>query len=343
MLGAAYIVIYKLMGSGAYGSEMYVDPLRDPLRFLELGVPKALALIGAQFLAASADLWLISLNARPVLVAIGVLAVVVMGVLVRRLWPRLDEPTRRGLRWLTLGAVMSLVPVLATFPLNRLLLMPSIGFSALTAAVLLQGWRSEDRVLRYGARLLFVTTFIGLIGWPGTAVILRLGADEQTRASLETTITDEALSRRVVVFVAPDPAASLYTPMVRMWHHKPQAQSWVTFSFAPHAHRLTRTAVDTFELEVVEGRMLETVFEQLMRSSRFPVPLGMHVKLLGTEVTVLGLDAGLPNRIQVKFDEDPDLGGYTLAQWKDGHLVSMVLPAVGQTLELPRLRGLLSP
>jgi hypothetical protein len=234
--------------------------------------------------------------------------------------------------------------VLATFPLNRLLLMPSIGGAALTAAVLLHGWNAtDDGVLRYGARLLFVTTFIGLIGWPGAAAIIRLGADEQTRASLETTLSDAELSRRVFVFVAPDPAASLYTPMVRMWHHKPQAESWVTISFAPHAHRLTRTATDTVELEVVDGRMLETVFEQLMRSSAFPVPIGMRVRLTGSEVTVIGLDQGLPNRLRVKFDEDPDLGGLTLAQWKDGQLTPLRLPAVGQTLEMPRLRGLLSP
>ena len=117
----------------------------------------------------------------------------------------------------------------------------------------------------------------------------------------------------------------------------------LTFSFAPFSHRLTRTAVDTVELEVVDGRMLQTVFEQLMRSAAFPVPLGMKVRLDSAEVTVTGLNEGLPNKLRVRFDEDPDLGTYTLAKWQDGKLSALVLPKVGQTLEFPRMHGVLSP
>ncbi|MDP1823357.1 MAG: hypothetical protein Q8L48_08950 [Archangium sp.] len=345
LLGAGYIALYRASGSGAYGSEIYVDPMREPLRFLVQAPAKALALIGAQFLGATADLWMVRVAARPLLAATGVLALVLMVVLARRVWPRLPEPERRGVRWLTLGAAFSLVPVLATFPLNRLLLMPSIGGSALVAVVLLYGWRAAgDRLLRAGARLLFVmNVVVGLLGWPAAAVILKLGADEQTRSSLETKLSDEALAGRVVIFVAPDPAASLYVPMVRAWHHKPLPRSWNTLSFAPFAHRLTRTGPDTVELEVVDGRMLETVFEQLMRGASFPLPLGMKVKLEGSEVTVVGLNEGLPNRISLRFDENPDLGGYTIAQWENGELAPLRLPAVGQTLELPRLHSLLAP
>ena len=163
-----------------------------------------------------------------------------------------------------------------------------------------------------------------------------------TRTALQTKLSDAALAGRVVVFVAPDPTASLYAPMVRVWNHKPGALSWVTLSFAPFAHRLKRTAVDTVELEVVNGRMLETVFEQLMRSSAMPVPMGLKVRLEGAELTVLGFDQGLPNRVSLHFDENPELGGYTIAQWNDGELAALVLPAVGETLELPRLTGLMA-
>lgn len=345
LLGVGYILIYRALGAGAYGSEMYVDPVREPLRYLVQAPPKALALIGAQFLGSTADLWLMMINARPVLVIMGVVAVGLMFTLLRRVWPTLDETERRGLRWLTVGALLSIPPVLATFPLNRLLLMPSIGGSALIAAVLFHGWRAaNDRVLRYGARLLFVTSVVvGVLGWPGAAFVLRLGDQETTRTSLETKLSDETLGGKVFAFVAPDPAASLYVPMVRAWHHKPVARVWTTFSFAPFAHRLTRVSADTFELEVVEGRMLETVFEQLMRSTAHPVPLGMTVALEGAEVTVLGLDQGLPNKLRVHFDEPPERGGYTLVSWETGALTALKVPEVGQTLELPRVRSLMSP
>lgn len=343
-LGVCYILVYRAMGSGAYGSEMYIDPMREPLRFLTLAPPKALALIGAQFLGSTADLWLVVLAARPVLVIMGVVALGVMTVLLRKIWPRLEEAERRGLRWLIVGAALSVVPVLATFPLNRLLLMPSIGGSALIAAVLWHGFRAvDDRVLRYGARMLFVTSVVvGVLAWPMAAFAIKVVAKEQIRSSMETKLSDEALTGRVFVFVAPDPAASLYVPMVRAWNHKPVGRSFVTISFAPFAHRLKRTAVDTVELEVVDGRMLETVFEQLMRSTAFPVPMGLKVRLSGAELTVIGFDQGLPNRVSVRFDQNPEAGDYTLAKWEDGQLAPLVLPGVGETLELPKLEGLMS-
>ncbi|MHB8873779.1 MAG: hypothetical protein ACYC8T_08855 [Myxococcaceae bacterium] len=344
LLGAGYVALYRALGAGAFGSEMYLDPIRQPLPFLLHAPERALALVAAQFLGASADLWLAVQAARPVLVVLGVVAVVLMAVLVRRLWPRLDEKEQRGLRWLALGAALSMVPVLATFPLNRLLVMPSVGGSALIAVVLWHGWSAANgRLVRYGARLLFFTTvIIGLAGWPAVWAALRLGGDEQTRSALETNLTDEALAGRVLVFAAPDPGAAIYLHRVRIWNHKPKAKSWVTLSFAPYAHRLTRTARDTVELEVVDGRMLETVFEQLVRSSKFPVPEGLRVRLDGAEVTVVGFDQGLPNRLRVHFDEDPEGGSYTLATFEGGKLSPLSLPAVGQTLEIPRLRSLLS-
>jgi hypothetical protein len=343
VLGVGYIALYKALGSGAWGSEIYVDPMREPGRFLSEAPPKALALLGALFLGTTADGWLIVPSMRPGLVFLGVVAVVMMGVLLRRLWSTLDEAERRGLRWLTLGAAMSLVPGLATFPLNRLLMMPSVGGSALIAMVMVRGWRAAgDRVARAGARLLLVTTVIlGVPGWPATAALLHVGGDMMSRAALDTPLSDEVLAGRVFVFVAPDPPAAMYTPLVRSWNRRPVAKAWITLSFAPFAHRLTRTAADTVELEVVDGRMLETVFEQLMRSSAFPVPVGMQVRLDGAQLTVIGLDHGLPSRLRLKFDEDPEGGGYSLVKWEDNRLVHLELPAVGQSIELPRLHGLL--
>ena len=345
ILGVAYIAIYKLSGSGAYGSEMYIDPLRDPVRFLTLGVPKSFALIGAQFLATTADLWLVYVPARPVLVAFGVVTLIFMIVLVRRVWPKLEDGERRGLKWLTVGSALSLVPVLATFPLNRLLLMPSIGGSALLAAVLWHGFKAtDDQFLRYGARVLFFTTVVvAALSWPSAAYVLNLGASEQKRAAMETELSDEVISGRVFVFVAPDPMASLYVPLIRVWHGKPASKQFVTFSFAPWKHRLTRVSANVFELEVVDGRLLETVFEQLMRSSQFPMPVGTKVQLNGADVTVLSLSEGLPNRLSIHFDEEPERGSYTLGTWADGKLGPLKVPAVGETLELERLHSVLSP
>ncbi len=342
VVGLGYVVLYVWSGSGASGSEIYVDPLREPLAFFGQAPAKFLALTGAQFLGATADLWLVKVALRPVLVVAGIAALLVVVGLLRALWSALSETERNGLKWLSLGAALSVVPVLATFPLNRLLLMPSVGGSAIVAAVVVHGWRSTSRAVRVGARVLLVPAVVLSVTWPGIALIYRLGANVAEREAMETGLSDEALSGRVFVFLAPDPAAALYPGMHRLLRGKAPPKVWISISFAAYAHRLTRVSERELEVEVLDGRMMESVFEQLLRSTRYPMALGHRVPLKGAMVEIIGLDRGLPNRLRVTFDEVPERSGFTFAQWDVERLVPLVLPAVGQAVVLPKPSGLLS-
>ena len=342
VVGLGYVAFYSWSGSGASGSEIYVDPLREPLAFFAQAPAKFLALTGAQFLGATADLWLVKVALRPVLVVAGVIALLVVVALLRALWSTLSETERNGLKWLSLGASLSVVPVLATFPLNRLLLMPSIGGSAIVATVVVHGWRSTSRAVRVGARVLLVPAVLLAFWWPGVALIYRLGAAVAEREAMETGLSDEALSGKVFVFLAPDPAAVLYPGMHRLLRGKPGPKAWISISFAAYAHRLTRVSEREVEVEVIDGRMMESVFEELVRSTRYPMALGHRVPLKGATVEIIGLDQGLPNRLRVTFDEVPERGGFTFAQWDVERLVPFVLPVVGQSVVLPKPSGLLS-
>lgn len=344
LLGVAYLAFYKWSGSGAGGSEIYNDPIREPVAFLLRAPAKALALTGAQFIGATADLWLIKVAFRPLLVAAGVFTLVVLGLLFRSLWRGLDDGERRGLKWLGVGSALSVVPVLATFPLNRLLLMPSVGGSAIVAVLLLRGWHVASRPVRWGARAFLVpAVLLCPVVWPMNAAVYWLGSDLQHREAMETGLSDEALSGRVFAFVAPDPAAVLYPAMYRAVQGKVPPKAWVTLSFAGYAHRLTRTSTREVELEVVDGRMLESVFEQLLRSSDVPVPLGHRVKVNGAWVEVTSLDAGLPNMLRITFDEAPESNALTFIRWEGERAMPFVLPAVGESVVLPKATGLLSP
>ncbi|MDP3234098.1 MAG: hypothetical protein Q8N26_15055 [Myxococcales bacterium] len=342
VVGLGYVALYSWSGSGAAGSEIYIDPLREPLAFFAQAPAKALALTGAQFFGATADLWLVKVALRPLLVLTGVAALIVVIALLRALWSTLSETERNGLRWLSLGAALSVVPVLATFPLNRLLVLPSVGGSAIIAAVLVHGWSSASRAVRVGARVFFVQAVVLAIAWPLIAVIYRVGADATERQAMETGLSDEALGGRVFVFLAADPSAVFYPGIQRLLHGKPRPKAWISISLASHAHRLTRTSAREVELEVIDGRMMESVFEQLVRSTKHPIALGHRVQLNGASVEVIGLDEGLPNRLRVTFDEVLERSGFTFGQWEGERLMPMVLPAVGQSVVLPKPSGLLS-
>jgi hypothetical protein len=227
----------------------------------------------------------------------------------------------------------------ATFPLNRLLLMPSIGGAAVVATLFTHADRAV-RSQRWAVRLLIVTNVLHApVGWAASYFIAGVLSRGQVTSALNTPVSDEALSKRVVLFTAPDPALALYPPMVRMWFHKPRPQAWLVLSMAPAKHRLTRTGPASVELEVIDGRMLETVFEQLVRSETLPVPIGFTSKLNHATVTVLELDHELPRKIRVDFEE-PDSPDWTFIEWHDGQFVPLTLPALGESRELPLEPGI---
>ncbi len=343
LLGVLYVAVYKWTGSGAHGSGIYADPLNETGKYLEQFGPKLLTLLGAQFLGTTADFWLALEAIRPALVAAGVLAVLLVGALLRAVWSGLDPAQQSGVRWMAVGGALSTLPVLATFPLNRLLLMPSVGGAAMTAVLLLAGWRSAKRWVRWSIRLLFVTTVVGgLFGWLATFVGTSLGGWVMRHGPLETTVPDAALGGRVFAFAAPDPSALMYPAVVRRLDGKPPARSWVTLTFAPFPTKLTRVDERVVDMELVGGRMLGTLFEQLFRSDQEPLEVGARVKLTGALVEVTEAEAGRVGRLRITFDEPPESGFFTFVRW-DGDVMSpLVLPPVGASLTLPKPSGLLS-
>ncbi len=341
VLGAGYLAVYRWMHAGASDSGIYIDPLVSPGAYLANAPGRALALIGTQLLATPSDAWLLLQPLRPVLVVAGVLGIALLVFLLRRVWPELPEPTRRHLRWWLAGSVFSLLPVMATFPLNRLLLMPSLGAAAVVAAVLLHP--GGGRWVRAGVWVLFFCNVVEApVGWAASYVIGVSAMRGQEHTGAQVGVSDAEMTRKVVLFAAPDAMVGLYPPLVRVWEGKPLPEAWLCFSYAPYPHRLTRVASDTLELEVLGGHMLETVFEQLIRSPDHPVNLGDRVQLDGVEVTVMGLDQGRPQRLRLRFTEPIDGGGYTFLQWKGGRLDRLELPPVGQSVELQWTPGDLS-
>ncbi|MBL8912084.1 MAG: hypothetical protein JNM17_15420 [Archangium sp.] len=340
VLGLGYIVLYKAAHAGAKGSGIYIDPIGEPGAFLLAAPGRMLALAGAQLLGSSSDLWLISVASRPALVAFGVLAVALCFWLMKTaVWPQLDDDARRKTRWLVGGMALSLVPVSATFPLNRLLLLPSVGGAAIVALILTHvSWKSGGA--RYAAGLLFfANVVIAPVMWAGSYYVGGFMARGQITSALETPLTDAQLSKRVVIFNVPDPALALYPSLVRLWYAKPVSKRWFQFSMAPFPHRLARTAENTVELEVVNGRMMQTVFEQLLRSETLPLPIGFTSKLNGATVTVIALDDELPSKLRIDF-ENLSSDEWTWVQWKDQKFQSLTMPAVGETIDLPLEPGL---
>lgn len=337
LLGAGYVAVYRLTGSGAAGSGLYLDPLASPGAFLSAAPGRLLVLAGGQLAGVPADLWMALPALRAPQMLAGGLALLAAAALVRRAWPGLSGEERRAVRWLGTGMLLSMVPVLATFPLHRLLLVPSLGAAALLAVLLRHALASAAKAdRRIAGALLFIHVAMAGFSWPFQIGVVAVAASAVERSYEEAEIDDAVAPHQRVVVFGFGPATTFYPGMGRALTGHPLPAAWWVVSLAPRDLELTRTGDRTLELAPIRAAMIEAVFEQLFRSSDRPFAAGETVRLAGLEVTVLAVDDGKPTRVQLAFDaplEDPSL---LFLGWRDGRLRRLPLPAVGRSMRLPR-------
>ncbi len=344
VLAVVYLGVYKALGYGAYGSNMYLDPLGETGRYLSAALGRVPALIGG-LLGAPVDLWGLMLESRPALVAVGLVGLALAVFLLRSAWPELAEEERRHSRWLLAGALLSLLPVASTMPMGRLLLVPGLGASVLLAVVFRHVWRSRKQgwrprvvaLMGVGGVLALFNLLLAPLSWPAMSMMIRqLGAStEQLSRSVALELDATRLStQRVVVLDARDVFVALYTPIYWKVRGEPVPRSWWALSILPKSPVFTRTGPASLELELPEGHFLATEAEQAVRGSAHPLQAGDQVKLEGMTVTVLAADAVGPTRLGFEFDvplEDPSL---VLMRTGEKGPIRFTPPPVGTRIEL---------
>jgi hypothetical protein len=170
---------------------------------------------------------------------------------------------------------------------------------------------------------------------PAFLLLLQLGfrgqrlAVERVAAEAELGSADEEL----VLVSAPDHQAGIYVPFQRVALGHPMPRSWRVLSLARHDHVLRRTGPDELELEVVGGRMMESMFEQVYRASRFPLPPGTAIDAGLFQVEVREGDGTGPTRVAFRFRRP--LAEVRFLHWKDSRLRRLELPEVGASVRLP--------
>jgi len=345
-VGGVWAFFYKLWGFGSAGSGLYLDPTRETGAYLLAASSRAPALIGSALGGLPSDLWFFAPPVRPALAGFGFVTMVLAFGLGRRLWPTLDPEARRGLTWLAGGGLLSLAPVLATFPLDRLLLLPSLGSAALVAAVLsycwrlLRGWATSSGNQRlqglFALPVIAVHLVLAPLVWLGMSWTFHrlsgVAAEAVASVELDPARTSE---QYVITLASSDPALAIYLPMQAVVDGLPMPKAWHTLSMARGDHAITRTAPDAFELAPVEGAMTASAFEALYRSPDLAFAPGDVIESAPLTVEILEVEGGLPARARFSFDglalEDPSLA---LLEWRDGALRQAPMPAVGETRTL---------
>jgi hypothetical protein len=273
----------------------------------------------------------------------------VFALLVRSAWPGLSEEERRHCRWLSVGALLSLLPVTSGMPMGRLLFVPSLGASVLLAMVLRHAWRSRARgwrprgVVVAGAVLALFHLVLAPLLWPAMSMAIRqlgTGTEEMARTVRGELDSSRLASQRVVVLDARDIPVLLYVPV--QWALQGQAlpRSWWPLSMVQESPIVTRTGPNSLALELPRGgHFLSTEAEQTLRASEYMLGEGARVTLEGMTVTVLAADAQGPTRLGFEFDvplEDPSL---VFLHWREKTLRRFTPPPEGTRVDLSAVAG----
>ncbi|HEY3254659.1 MAG TPA: hypothetical protein VGJ91_11950, partial [Polyangiaceae bacterium] len=133
----AYAAMYKGLGFGVRGAGGYVDPIAQPRVYLQLLPVRLSVYLEAALLGIPSELSMIAPKSARVLAALGVAAALAFAALLRRAARALDTELERTLAWLLVGALLAILPGVASIPGDRVLFLPNLAVSAAVAVVLL--------------------------------------------------------------------------------------------------------------------------------------------------------------------------------------------------------------
>jgi hypothetical protein len=325
-------LVYRVGGYGVLRSGFYIDAASDPLRYLGnllAAIPIYLASQLTLPYAASAGfapygvLWLAALS-------LAILA----GM--RRLWLPLVRRDARS-RAFGLGAMLSVIPLGATLPQDRLVSFIAFGVCGLLAIIVLERLAPENQVLpRTGAkRLLVLHAVVGpalFIPYLFTPMTMSLGGGA---GALADALGDD--QRPVLLVNAPFYLPVHFFGQMRHWNKQPRPPIDLLYSGAKEV-ALARTDENSLEL-FVEGGYFDSTFERLERDpSLSPMHVGDEIELATMLVRVLAERDGKPTH--VRFELASTLGDRRLFAWQGHKLEELNIPSVGETLQIARASGM---
>jgi hypothetical protein len=334
---AGWTGLYLASGAGVHGSGTYVSPLGDPGAFL-LAVPeRASTLLAAMFGPVPADLWLFDRPYRtlPRLVATGL-------VLGAAAWVLAAEIRRdRTAKFWAVGMVSAVMPVVASFPSDRLLLFAGIGGSALVARIVEPLSSRARRRAISRPRLLLMLTFGAVhlafspLLLPARAAQMQLVGRTLEKATAHLDRVPRLHEKTVVIVNAPVDAFASYVQVERATRGVPRAERlyWLTSSGSRATVR--RTDSKTLLIER-EGGFLSTPLERHYRGRPSSLGKGAAVELseMTAEVRRVTGD-GRPLAVSFRFTKELESSAYVFLIWRGDRYEPLKLEELAEPLQLP--------
>lgn len=304
----AWRIAYDAMDFGAIGSGAYLDPVGDPIGFLQ-NLPRRY-------------LWLLGVCVSPPLMVgfpvwlwwtlmIGV-GIVLLGFLV--LVP--SRPVRFG----TLAALLGCIPLTASHPGDRLLILASFGM-AISFGELLSTWLLEQPRTRTRAAAAALVGLVHVLIPPIASIALssklhQLDAEQGGAPAYGPDLPNAGLERKGLVIIhAPNHVSAEYLPAVRRLRGLAAPNfSWLLHD-GPRPPKVRRIDARTLELRAPDG-WPATLFSAYWRStSHAPFAVGETIKTIDYVATIKEVDRGKPTVVEFQFRAPLEHATLVWATW----------------------------
>lgn len=339
----AWRVVWAQLGYGVANLGFYVDPLREPVRYLGAVIERVPYLLLGQWATPPAEMYIMENFVGATFIrAMWWAGVALAAGLCLLLYPLLRRD--RLARFWTVGMLLSFVPACSTFPADRMLMFVGLGAMGLIAQLLAAAFGPvSDTVIpalrRRPARvacgfLIVMHLVLAPVAFPRRAKCPP-GPKGAEKFLVRTPLDAGIVNQDVVILNPPSLLYATYFPLERRYAGLP-APRRVRFL----GSGLARTTVhrpDEHSLVIgIDGGYINWSFERLFRDARFPMKVGDRVVLTGMTATVTAVTAdGRPAEAEFRFDVPLEDASLRWLWWRDGEFAPFTPPAVGEQIELP--------
>lgn len=368
ILGGSFVLVQSILQYGALHSSVYVSPFTDPLLFLFKAIERVPVYFADMVLGIPTVWWYIDSPWRQDILSLGIfsrstwemmpvwrywhfaLGLVAIGVFVplaRWAIRAFDADVRRALRWLIVGALFALVPMIASVQNERLTLPAEIGLSALFSAILVAAaqrvyWGVKRNPMRpplVTAILLLGASWIHIYHAASRSASetqsIRYVFESTARWIAQADIDDAKVAQQQIVLINPvDHTTAVFLPFIRYAFGHPMPRSCWTLSAAPFAHAIKRTAASALEFTVLGAFWERDIGANFYLDARRPLKRGDTFAIEGLKVEILTVTRGFLHRFRFTFAKPLDDPGYLFLISSKKGLRRLKLPAVGKTIRI---------
>lgn len=365
VVGIVWVLLYNVLDYGAFGSGLYVDPAREPLRALMLLIDQGPTLLVAQLAAIDPlPYFLVSKPARSIYWLGAMFVIVLISI---TLWSVIGKNRLAGF-W-SAGSLMSLVLVSGiNVTTGRVLLFVGFGCMGLVAQFVARVVEDTEAAFLQRAKrtiaLLICIHFIILHAlFSPLHFAFRTVSSPRPLLNLEPALNFGALegvqNQDLIIVNAPHTFAFLYASSLRMLHG--QAWSPRVRLLSPGSTSVTITRLDstTIFVEPSGGYLVppgSTIgdsasalpdvhpayyyqhFDETFRSKGHPMNIHERVEVTGMTAEVIALtNDGRPSSARIRFTVPLESHSLRWMMWDWGQkaFVGFTLPEVGGSLHVP--------